>query len=109
MTSRRIFLKNLTNLAVVSAAAVTAGMPILARADMPQVSDTDPQAKAMGYVSDTNKADKAKFPKHTVAQKCDNCQLFQGKEGDAQGGCPLFAGKAVAANGWCSAYMKKAG
>ncbi|RXZ38622.1 iron permease [Oxalobacteraceae bacterium CAVE-383] len=108
MSDRRIFLKNLTNMAIVSAAAVTAGMPVLARADMPLVSDTDPQAKAMGYVSDTSKADQKKFPKHTVAQKCNNCQLFQGKEGDAQGPCPLFAGKAVAGNGWCSAYMKKA-
>jgi hypothetical protein len=109
MSDRRTFLKNLTNIAVVSAAAVTAGMPVLARsADLPLVSETDPQAKAMGYVGDTTKADQKKFPKHTVAQKCDNCQLFQGKEGDAQGPCPLFSGKAVHGTGWCSAYMKKA-
>ena len=109
MNQRRIFLKNLTNVAVVSAAAVAAGMPVLARADLPPVSDSDPQAKAMGYVSDTTKADQKKFPKHAATQKCDNCQLFQGKEGDAQGPCPLFAGKSVSGHGWCSAYMKKAG
>ncbi|HEY4074108.1 MAG TPA: high-potential iron-sulfur protein [Herbaspirillum sp.] len=108
MSNRRTFLKNLTNMAVVSAAAVSAGIPIVARADLAKVDENDPQAKAMGYVHDTTKADKVKFPKHTVAQKCDNCQLFQGKAGDAQGPCPLFSGKAVAANGWCSAYTKKA-
>jgi hypothetical protein len=109
MSNRRTFLKNITNMAVVSAAAVSAGIPIMARAaDMPKVDENDPQAKAMGYVDNTAKADKTKYPKHTVAQKCDNCQLFQGKAGDAQGPCPLFSGKSVAGNGWCSAYMKKA-
>ena len=108
MSNRRTFLMNITNMAVVSAAAVSAGIPILARADLPKLDENDPQAKAMGYVADTNKADKAKYAKHTVAQKCDNCQLFQGKVGDAQGPCPLFSGKVVAGNGWCSAYMKKA-
>jgi hypothetical protein len=108
MSDRRTFLKNLTNMAVVSAAAVTAGMPVLARADLPPVSSSDPQAMAMGYVTDSSKADQKKFPKHTVAQKCEGCQLFQGKAGDATGPCPLFAGKAVSSTGWCSAYTKKA-
>jgi hypothetical protein len=108
MSNRRTFLKNLTHMAVVSAAAVSAGMPIAARADAAKVEESDPQAKALGYVHDSAKADQAKFPKHAVAQKCGNCQLFQGKAGDAQGACPLFAGKMVSSGGWCSAYIKKA-
>ena len=40
--------------------------------------------------------------------KCSNCQVYQGKAGDAAGGCPIFAGKSVTANGWCSAWVKKA-
>ena len=109
MNNRRIFLKNLTNMAIVSAAAVTAGVPLMAHAaDLPKVDPNDPQAKAMGYVADTTKADQAKYPKHAATQKCDNCQLYQGKAGDAQGPCPLFSGKAVSDSGWCSAYMKKA-
>jgi hypothetical protein len=112
MTSRRIFLKNITNIAVVSAAAVTAAslsaIPMLANAQAAKVEENDPQAKALGYVHDSAKADQAKFPKHTVAQKCANCQLFQGKATDATGACPLFAGKLVASTGWCSAYAKKA-
>ena len=49
-----------------------------------------------------------KYPKHTPADKCSNCALYQGKAGEATGACPLFAGKVVAANAWCSAWAKKA-
>lgn len=112
MTSRRIFLKNISNMAVLSAAAVSAvslsAIPTLANAQAAKVDENDPQAKALGYVHDTAKADQAKYPKHAATQKCANCQLFQGKATDATGPCPLFAGKAVAAGGWCSAYAKKA-
>ncbi len=73
-----------------------------------KVDENDPQAKALGYVHDTNKADGKKFPKHSKDQMCSNCALFQGKAGDAWGGCPLFAGKQVSAKGWCSAWAKKA-
>jgi hypothetical protein len=71
------------------------------------VSETDPQAVALGYKADASKADKAKFPKYAAGQQCDNCALYQGKAGDAAGACPLFAGKTVAAKGWCSAWAKK--
>ena len=68
----------------------------------------DPQAAALGYVADSTKADKAKYPKYAAEQSCANCALYQGKPGDATGPCPLFAGKTVAAKGWCSAWAKKA-
>jgi len=74
----------------------------------PMVAETDANAKGLGYVADSAKADAAKYPKHTAAQMCSNCALYQGKAGAASGGCPLFAGKEVAAKGWCSAYAKKA-
>lgn len=73
-----------------------------------KLDEKDPQAAALGYVSDTKKADTKKFPKHTADQHCGNCALFQGKASDAWGGCPLFAGKQVAGPGWCSAWAKKA-
>ena len=73
-----------------------------------KVDEKDPQAVALGYVADSTKADKKKYPKHDNAQMCGNCQLFQGKATDAAGGCPLFAGKQVATKGWCSAWAKKA-
>lgn len=72
------------------------------------VSPTDPQAAALGYVTDAAKADKAKFPKYAAGQHCGSCSLFQGKAGAASGPCAIFAGKQVSSNGWCSAYAKKA-
>ena len=73
-----------------------------------KLDEKDPTAAALGYVSDTAKADTKKYPKHEAAQKCSNCQLFQGKAGAAEGPCPLFPGKTVAANGWCASWVKKA-
>lgn len=74
-----------------------------------KVDEKDPAAAALGYVADTTKADKKKFPKHVADQKCTNCNFFVGKATDAVGGCPLFASKQVAGPGWCSAWVKKAG
>ena len=71
------------------------------------LSENDPQAVALGYVSDATKVDTKKYPKYAAGQVCSNCALYQGKAGDAAGNCPLFAGKQVAAKGWCSAWAKK--
>ena len=89
---------------------LAAGTAALATAAMAQAKpdEKEPTAAALGYVADSAKADKKKYPKHDVAQKCSNCQLFQGKAGAAEGGCPLFPGKSVAANGWCASWVKKA-
>ena len=73
-----------------------------------KLDEKDPTAAALGYVSDTAKADTKKYPKHEAAQKCSNCQLFQGKAGATEGPCPLFPGKTVSANGWCASWVKKA-
>lgn len=81
---------------------------VQAQAAAPLVVETDPQAVALGYKSDTTKVDKAKYPKHANEQNCANCALYQGKPTDAAGGCPLFAGKQVGAKAWCSAWAKKA-
>lgn len=72
------------------------------------LSETDPQAQALGYKTDATKADKVKFPKYAAGQMCGNCQLYQGKPSDATGPCALFPNKLVAAKGWCSAWVKKA-
>jgi hypothetical protein len=102
MTSRRTFIQILP---LAGTLALLAGN---AHADAARVDEKDPQAGALGYVSDATKADKAKFPRYAAGQTCGTCQLFQGKAADAAGPCPLFAGKQVAAKGWCSAYAKKA-
>ena len=91
----------------IAAAGAGAGMVTAAHAQA-KLDEKDPQAVALGYVADSSKADKKKYPKHTADQACHNCTLFQGKPTDAAGGCALFAGKQVAGKGWCSAWVKKA-
>jgi hypothetical protein len=101
MSNRREFIVQVS----LGSSALLAGS---AFAQGAMLSETDPQAVALGYKADTTKVDKTKFPKHTAAQKCNNCALYQGKATDKAAGCPLFAGKQVAGPGWCSAYAKKA-
>ena len=86
------------------------GAAITATQAMAQATldEKDPQAVALGYVSDSTKADAKKYPKHENAQQCSGCALYQAKATDALGNCPLFAGKQVNAKGWCSAWAKKA-
>ncbi|MCB8748678.1 high-potential iron-sulfur protein [Rhodoferax sp. U2-2l] len=100
MTNRRVFILQ----SVIGTSALASGM---AMAAAPLVAETDANAKSLGYVADTTKADKTKYPKHTKDQSCASCALYQGKTAP-QGGCPLFPGKEVTAKGWCSAYAKKA-
>lgn len=72
------------------------------------LSESDPQAVALGYVADAKRVDARKYPKYAAGQICSNCTLYQGKPTDKAGGCSLFAGKQVAGPGWCSAWVKKA-
>jgi len=102
MTTRRHFIR------IVPLAGALALCARSAFADAPKVDPTDPQAKALGYVTDAAQADKARFPKYAAGQTCGSCQLYQGKPTDANAPCAIFAGKQVAAKGWCSAYTKKA-
>ena len=99
-TTRRVFM-----LHVVAGSSALAASQAMAQA---KVDEADPQAKALDYKADAAKVDMKKFPKHSAANKCSNCALYQGKAGDATGACPLFAGKVVGANAWCSAWAKKA-
>lgn len=101
MQSRRNFIR----IVPVAGAALLAGREAFAQA---KLEESDAQAKALGYLHDATKVDKAKQPKYAAGQNCANCQLYQGKAGDAWGGCPLFAGKQVNGKGWCNAWVKKA-
>ena len=102
---RRSFLKISSFVAAAVAMGVRAG---ISTAQGAQVDEKDATAQSLGYKHDATKVDKAKFPKYAAGQNCANCQLFQGKPGDAWGPCPIFPGKNVNAKGWCSAYIKKA-
>jgi hypothetical protein len=102
MTSRRQFIQIIP----VAGAALIGARGVHAQAAM--VKEDDAQAKALGYVADAAKADKAKYKQFAAGQLCSNCALYQGKPADAAGGCALFPAKQVAGKGWCSAYQKKA-
>jgi len=92
----------------VAAVSGALGGVAVAHAQAAMVSESDPQAKSLGYLADATKVDKAKFPKYAAGQLCSNCALYKGKATDAAGGCGIFPGKQVAGKGWCSAYAKKA-
>ncbi len=102
MSSRRQFI-----LTVVPA-ALAVGTATQALAQAAKVDENDPAAKAIGFKHDATKVDAAKYPTYAKGKVCSNCQLYQGKAGDAQGPCPIVGMKLVAAGGWCTAYVKKA-
>jgi anaerobic selenocysteine-containing dehydrogenase len=68
-----------------------------AAAETAPVDPSDPNAKALGYTTTSQKAD----------QKCASCGLFKGNAGDSQGPCLLFQGRSVSAGGWCMGWAKK--
>lgn len=94
-TSRRRFLK-------LSAGGVVGlsmgGISLQAFANE-QLDPENPQAKALQYVHKSAKE----------GQKCSNCALIQGADGDAWRPCSIFPGKLVNSEGWCAAWAKKPG
>ena len=102
--SRRRFLKLAAGAA--AAALAVGSLPRLARAaDAPHVAESDPTAKALGYVAD---AGTTKDPKHKAGDVCANCQFYSGAS-SGFGPCQLFPGKAVSAKGWCVSHTPKKG
>jgi hypothetical protein len=71
-----------------------------------RVEEADENAAALGYKHDSSKIDGKKYPAHQAAQKCNNCQFWQGSATDAWAGCSMFGRKQIAAAGWCLAYKK---
>lgn len=72
------------------------------------LTSSDPQAMALGYVTDHLKVDKSKFANYVEGSRCGICVLYQGAANSASGPCSLYPGKQVTSNGWCSAFQKKA-
>jgi hypothetical protein len=100
--SRRRFLKVAAGTA--AAAVIVGGVPRFARAaDLPAVSESDPTAKALGYVEDSSKTTNAK---HVAGAQCSGCQFYSGGA-TGRGPCQLFPGKSVNSKGWCVSYSAK--
>ena len=102
MTTRRRFI-----LTVPSIALALATVRIVS-AQAAKLEERDPQAVALGYRHDATRVDAKKFPAYAAGNNCANCQLFQGKPGEAWGACGVMGGKLVNAKGWCVAWVKKA-
>ena len=77
-----------------------------------KVTEDEPLAQAMGYVTDASKTDTAKFPKRAgdagASQFCHNCALFSGEADAEYAPCSIFQNRLVAGNGWCNAWVAKA-
>lgn len=71
------------------------------------VQESEPQAVALGYVTDAQRADRAKFPKYAQGQRCATCALYAAAPTAPTGPCSLFGGRAVAGPGWCSAWVQR--
>jgi hypothetical protein len=101
--SRRRFLKAAAGTAA-AAVVIGGGLPRFARAaDLPHVAESDPTAKALGYVEDASKTTDAK---HKAGDTCANCQFYTGGA-SGYGPCQLFPGKSVSAKGWCVSHAPK--
>ncbi len=104
--------RNFIALAGVTGVAALAGLrPTQGLAQggaLPHLSESDPTAKALGYVEDAGKVDKTKFPSFKAGAHCATCNFFQGKAADAFAPCQIFPGKSVAGAGWCASHSPKA-
>ncbi len=78
------------------------------QAALKKVEETEPKATAIGYRHDSTKVDRARYPKHEAAQKCQNCLAWApDKPADEWGECDLMSDRLVNRNGWCSSYKKQ--
>jgi len=97
---------------------ITTGGGVLALSAIPvqllaqdAVSESEPLAQAMGYVTDASKVDTTKFPKRAgeagANQFCHNCALYAGEPDSASAPCSIFQNRLVQGNGWCNAWVAK--
>lgn len=110
LKNRRTFLK-LTGLTLLATQVVKPGAMAQAACPAGNASESDPQAKALGYVADAKKADKVKYKdKYKPDQVCANCMFFKGTaKGDARrketAPCdPILLKKCVPGLGWCGSH-----
>lgn len=87
--------------------APAAAPPTADPSTFPMLDEADPVAAALGYVTDSARADTVKFPNFVAGSQCANCNLYSGVAGEESGPCSLFPGKRVSAAGWCGSWVKK--
>ena len=92
--------------ALLAAAGAQVLRPSTSHAGLPQLSEADPTAKALGYHADAKTVDTKAFPSFKPGQRCETCQQLQPGTGP-QRVCNLFSGKTVSVNGWCRVWVAK--
>jgi len=110
MTDPKISRRRLLQGALAGIAAVPA-VALIARsaAAAEPVTEADPTAKSLAYVTDAKKVNAQANPNYKPGQTCANCLQYSGKAGAADGPCALFPNKTVKAAGWCKVWMLKPG
>ena len=110
MTDEKLSRRQLLQGALAGLAAVPAATLIARGAEAAEpLSEGDPTAKSLGYVTDAKKVNPQTNPNYKPGQICANCMQYTGKAGAADGPCNIFAGKTVNANGWCKVWVLKPG
>jgi len=108
MNSRRLFLRQIAISAPLIMAARALGQDTPAPPQAPvHLTEDDPVATALGYKEDATKVDATKYPQFKAGSFCENCALYTGKAGDAEGPCTVFSNKLVKAQGWCATWAPK--
>lgn len=110
MTDEKLSRRRLLQGALAGIAAVPVATLISRSAEAAEpLSESDPTAKSLGYVTDAKKVDAKANPNYKPGQDCANCMQFTGKAGAADGPCNIFPGKTVKAQGWCKVWVLKPG
>lgn len=105
MSTRRQFLKQGAALALtplVPAVSLTTHAAVKVPLD-------DPTAKALRYVEDATKANRAdKMGVAAADQVCQNCRFYVTTDANAAWApCQLFQNRLVAGPGWCAGWVPK--
>ena len=66
-----------------------------------KVTETDPVAGALGFVSDVSRLDPKAHPEYQKSANCSNCAWYEPVAGVPAGRCNYFPGKVVDAKAWC--------
>lgn len=103
MTDRRETLKGL----VAATGSLAASLPALAAAAEPGsrtlLLETEPAAKAIGYIANAAKVDVQANPGYKRGQSCTTCAFVE-LTSARQRGCSLVPGRLVMAVGWCKLW-----
>jgi hypothetical protein len=110
MTDPKISRRRLLQSAIAGFAAVPAAALIAKSAAAAEpLSENDPAAKSLGYVTDASKVNAKANQNYKPGQRCANCLQYGGKPNAAEGPCTIFPNKTVKAAGWCKVWVVKPG